>query len=424
MVATVEVRVQYNCNGAVVDFVFDIVFFDTSDLIVNHLTAAGVESTLTEGTDYDVAGDEVNGRYPDGGTITTVATYPTGDTITIIREIPLTQLVNYSVHRSLPQEIQETVVDQLTCMIQQFQDYLDRSLYFPTVDPTTLSGELPRQDARLGLFLRFHQTTGEPEAVALATDIVGITAFMLTLIDDVDAATARKTLTSIKVVADADYTMLDDDGYTDFLFALVTTERAFTLPTAAENTGREVYVKIISNTSGKLWIDGEGAERINGILGGWQLRGTGDWMHLICDGSDWHVKGHHETELIYWKEADWQQTSAAQNTWYAITDFDLSLPTGGEYEIEFSVRPTSVDINITLEVTVADGSAEEDDDKYTINMIVTASQLPQTITKAFRRTFGAGVTLHVNMRTINGTTPTIRLLSSVAYNYLRARRIA
>lgn len=239
MVPTVTVRKQYNCNNSVVDFVFDIVFFDKTDLVVEHLSAAGVKTELIETTDYTVSGNEVNGRYPDGGTVTTVATYPTGDTITITRKIPLTQLVDYSIYRSLPQEIQETVVDQLTCMIQQFQDYLDRSLYFPTVDPTTINGELPKKADRLNKYLRFHQTTGEPEAVALATDIVGITAFMLTLVDDVDIAEALTTLGITAFIQ----TLLDD---ADAAAARTTlgAEKAITVSTSDPSGG----------VDGDIWI--------------------------------------------------------------------------------------------------------------------------------------------------------------------------
>lgn len=458
MVPTVTVRKQYACNNSVVEFVFDIVFFETTDLVVEHLSAAGVKTTLVETDDYSVSGDEVSGRYPDGGTVTTVATYPTGDTITITREIPLTQLVDYSIYRSLPQEIQETVVDQLTCMVQQFHDYLDRSLYFPTVDPTTISGELPKKADRLNKYLKFHETTGEPEAVAVVS-VVGITDFIKTLIDDVDAAEALTTLgvtafiqtlfddadadaflatlvadaaggaagfkvgiTSIHSPGDADYLILDDDGYTDFLFALVTSDRTLTLPTAAENTGREVYVKIISNTSGMLWIDGEGAERINGILGGWALQATGDWIHLICDGSDWHVKGHYETELIYWHETDFQQGSPAQNTWYAITNFQLALPTGGVWEIKYGskVWAEMTGTVVASEATCADGAASEDDDKYTIQ----TGMGGEHVAKSFRRTFAAAATLYMNCRVTIASVSNLRASDADSSGWLSARRVA
>ena len=452
MVPTVTVRKQYACNNSVVDFVFDIVFFEKTDLIVEHLSAAGVKTTLVDPDDYSVSGNEVSGRYPDGGTVTTVATYPTGDTITIIREIPLTQLVDYSIHRSLPQEIQETVVDQLTCMIQQFQDYLDRSLYFPTIDPTTISGELPKKADRLNMYLRFHQTTGEPEAVAIATDLVGITAYMLTLVDDVnatealttlgiefietttafiktllddaDALTARTTLgldrpTSIKVVADADYTVLDDDGYTDFLYDLVATDRAHNLPTAADNVGREMFVKIRSNTSAKLTITGEGAEKVNQTVT-WELRGEDDWIHLKCDGTGWYIKGHYETELIYQHAADWSQAAAVQNTWYKVDNFELALPTGGVWDIEYCCHGGAT--AVSLEYTCADATEEEDDDLYTMRLIALDGEA--ALTKGFRRTFAANVTLHINARHITAGTPTIYVKDADADGYLRAKRIA
>ena len=339
------------CNGSVTTFPFSFPILATGDLEVYLITnATEAKELLTETTDYSVSA--TNDDYSGGGNVETVATYSSSYSIQIVRNVPDTQTTDYTVGDDLDADVLEADFDKRTMVSQEFSELLNRMLFFPVQDPTTINGEMAPQADRLGKYLYFDGTYGEPTMVdAISVGTATVTDFTKTLLDDVDADTWIATLLAgmtavgkkalktglpsiIHEPGDADYTILDGDGYTDFLFALVTTARTLTLPTSADSVGREVYAKIISNTSGTLTLDGEGGELINGIAT-WVLSAAGDWIHLICDGTGWHVKGHYEADLIYWHEATFTQVSAVQNTWYKATNFELALPTGGIWNIEY-----------------------------------------------------------------------------------------
>ena len=64
------------------------------------------------------------------------------------------------------------------------------------------------------------------------------------------------------------------------------TDRTITLPTAAANTGRKIEITHIGAGAGKVIIDGEGSETINGKLTV-DLFILNDRVTLLCDGTGW-----------------------------------------------------------------------------------------------------------------------------------------
>jgi len=218
-----------------------------------------------------------------------------------------------------------------------------------------------------------------------------------------------------------DYICLDDDGYTHINVTAGAANRTITLPTAADNIGRRLKIRKVDNGAGYVITDGEGAETINGITE-WRLFNQYDYVVIECDGTEWFVTGGTEPELVYRHTADFSQ-AAAQNIWYAVTNFILALPTGGNWEIEINATFGSATAATIVELTVADGAASEDDDIYTMKLYLTGAVLYIPLSKTFRRTFSGPVTLHVNMRTISAGTPNILLYSATAHAYIRAKRI-
>ena len=95
--------------------------------------------------------------------------------------------------------------------------------------------------------------------------------------------------TDIKAAGDADYTVLDADG-----FGVVTcapagsTSRTITLPTASDNTDRKICIKRTTANTGKVIIDGEGAETIDGSTT-YTLHDIYQSVTLVCDGTGWNV---------------------------------------------------------------------------------------------------------------------------------------
>lgn len=86
----------------------------------------------------------------------------------------------------------------------------------------------------------------------------------------------------------ADYTILDDDNYGIILITDTSTDRNVTLPTASANTDREILIKNTSTDKGKVTIDGEGAETIDGQAT-IDLDFKNSYIKLICDGTGWQI---------------------------------------------------------------------------------------------------------------------------------------
>jgi len=98
-----------------------------------------------------------------------------------------------------------------------------------------------------------------------------------------------KDATGLKAVT-ADYVILDDDNYSHIIVDSRTGDKTITLPTLADNQGRKIRVSA-SYAGGKITVDGEGAELIDGDItlalqsqfDYVQLEGTATcWMVIAC----------------------------------------------------------------------------------------------------------------------------------------------
>jgi len=69
---------------------------------------------------------------------------------------------------------------------------------------------------------------------------------------------------SVHTVTSANYTILDNDGYTTILVSTGASNRTITLPALASNQARPIRVKKIDNGAGTVIIDGDSAETIDG----------------------------------------------------------------------------------------------------------------------------------------------------------------
>jgi hypothetical protein len=85
----------------------------------------------------------------------------------------------------------------------------------------------------------------------------------------------------------ADYTITDDDANTVFVTTSTSTI-TITLPTVADNTGRIITIKKVDSGSGKITIDGEGAETIDGSTT-LDVENQYSLWSGFCDGSEWHT---------------------------------------------------------------------------------------------------------------------------------------
>jgi hypothetical protein len=199
-VASTQNRKTFAGDDATTSFATTpIVFFATSDLQVYVTTdATGASTLLTEGVGYAVSGgDETSGAV---GTVdTSGGSAPhgallSGTTLVILRELPLTQGADFVNNDAADAEVAEAALDKLVMNVQRLDERIDRSFVLPDSDVSGASTELPTPTA--STIIGWNSAADALQnyvAGDIAPDI-SVSTFMETVLDDVDAATARATL--------------------------------------------------------------------------------------------------------------------------------------------------------------------------------------------------------------------------------------
>lgn len=137
-------RVSYSGNGATVAFSFPYYFGAQADLVViDRVTATGVETVKVLTTDYTISGTITNGVYKSGGTVTMNVAPASGHKLIIYRDPAATQETDFVENDSLPAETLETTLDKLTAIAQRLQDRVDRSVTLSEGYTDTFNPALP-----------------------------------------------------------------------------------------------------------------------------------------------------------------------------------------------------------------------------------------------------------------------------------------
>lgn len=89
-------------------------------------------------------------------------------------------------------------------------------------------------------------------------------------------------------VSSADYTILDNDGYSLIDVTTGSTTRTVTLPTLADNVGRVLIISKADSGTGFVTIDGENAETINGAATK-TLLGQYDFLTIKGFATEWRI---------------------------------------------------------------------------------------------------------------------------------------
>jgi hypothetical protein len=132
------------------------------------IAAAGDIKVLQNGTllnqgagagEYAVSGVGVD----TGGNVTLVTGATAGDIITIYRDMAYERLTAYTNAGDFLAADVNNDFDRLWLALQQNGGDLDRVLIAPNTDPTSIDMTIPDKATRLGKFLKFNATTGNPE---------------------------------------------------------------------------------------------------------------------------------------------------------------------------------------------------------------------------------------------------------------------
>lgn len=146
---------------------------------------SGVQTLQSQGTDYTAA------ITTNGFTVTFVTAPTSANYVLMARSVVQDQTVPYKTSKGFQGDIQENSYDKLTAIVQDLQEQLNRSIKLAL--GSTLNLTLP-PPTPLGLI--GYDATGTLLQNYLLANVgtYPVTPFAATLLDDVDAATARGTL--------------------------------------------------------------------------------------------------------------------------------------------------------------------------------------------------------------------------------------
>lgn len=188
-------RKEYTGNGVTTAFSFPYYFLADADLVViETVIATGVQTTKTLTTHYTVSG----AGNPAGGTVTMLTAPASTVTLTIYRDPAATQGVDLVEGDPLPVETAlEQPLDRLTMIAQRVKELVGRALRLPEGDTGFVDADmyLPAKVSRASKYLAF-DANGKPIASSGPTgsSAIPVSAYIETLLDDVNAAAARTTL--------------------------------------------------------------------------------------------------------------------------------------------------------------------------------------------------------------------------------------
>lgn len=189
-IETTANRISYTGSGTTGPFSFPYYFLADGDLTVIKTTIAdGTEETLTITTDYTVSG----AGEAAGGSVTLVATLSSSYKLTIIRAPDILQPADYPANDRFPAATHEEALDRATMILQRLKDLIDRSFRLSDGDVSGIS--LILSNLAAGELIAVNAAgTGIESIAATDVDLETVSAFIQTLLDDSDAATARATL--------------------------------------------------------------------------------------------------------------------------------------------------------------------------------------------------------------------------------------
>ena len=189
-ISTTQNRYSYNGNGVTTAFSYNSKFLANADLVVlTVVDATGVATTKVLDTDYTVAGAGVAG----GGTVTFGTAPASGVTVVVYGDPQLTQPLDLVNNDNFDADDIEDQLDRQMLVNQRQADLIGRSFRLADSDTTDLSLELANLEANQLIGVNSAGTALEGKAVADVSGTV-VSAFIGTLLDDSDAATARATL--------------------------------------------------------------------------------------------------------------------------------------------------------------------------------------------------------------------------------------
>lgn len=129
-VAAKTTRVQYTGTGLVATYAYNWKILSDADLVVVRTNTAGVDTTLSMGSDYTVTGAGTDG----GGNVVLSVNLTSGYLLTIYMDMDITQPDDYTNQKTAFLETMERSLDRQALISQQLAEALNRCV---KLDPTS-----------------------------------------------------------------------------------------------------------------------------------------------------------------------------------------------------------------------------------------------------------------------------------------------
>lgn len=179
----------YTATAGQTVFDYDFPVYANTELEVTYTPAAtGIDQTLVLTTEYTVTGVGAEA----GGTVVLVTPAAVGDQVVIEGQQPIQRISDFQEAGDFLAVVLNKEMDRVVMMIQEFARDDGRRVQLPVSDPVA-NMILPKKADRASLFFAF-DAAGEPLASPGPVGGLAVSAYIATLIDDADAATAQSTL--------------------------------------------------------------------------------------------------------------------------------------------------------------------------------------------------------------------------------------
>ena len=190
----VKRRVVLSGSAGTGPYAFTFEILDQNDISVFKDT-----TKLTLTTDYTVS---INANGTGSVTLGTAAT--SSNNITIIGARDIERTTDFVTAGDLKASSLNEQLDALTIFDQQINERVDRAVISPVDDPQDIDMTLPSKSARVGKYLAFNATTGQPEAgpsTSNVNSLAAITDDIATLADIEDGTDATDAIQTVAGIA-------------------------------------------------------------------------------------------------------------------------------------------------------------------------------------------------------------------------------
>lgn len=238
-------------------------------------------------------------------------------------------------------------------------------------------------------------------------------------------------LTSSHSVINADYVILDGDGFTDIDVSAGVADRTITLPASATNAGRRLRVRKTDAGVGKVIVAAAGVDTINGTPT-WEITEQYGFVALRVSGSMWAVEAQEGSLYRASDVTQRAQNNPVNGTWYNLGAFALTIPEGGIYELRYEMLLSAIDINGvrgTASATLSKANNSEDDKEFTSHFFLyiagaAESDFIQNVSRTKRLAVVGGTTFYLNSGVSWAGVEFLNVRNDIATSVISARRLA